>query len=59
MKFFLGEDSETIEIVEPAQILMIPGGLLHAAEILEDTFELDVFNPPRQDWIDGNRHLSS
>lgn len=53
MKFLLGEDGETVEIVGPGQLLMIPGGLLHAAEILEDTFELDVFNPPRQDWIDG------
>ena len=24
------------------------------AEALEDTFELDVFNPPRADWIDGS-----
>ena len=54
MKFILGEDGETTEFVGPGQMLMIPGGLLHAAEILEDTFELDVFNPPRADWIDGS-----
>ena len=53
MKFLLGDSGETIEIVGPGQMLMIPSGLLHAAEILEDTFELDVFNPPRADWIDG------
>lgn len=53
MKFFLGEDSEEIQLVGPGQMLTIPGGLLHKVEILKDTFEIDVFNPPRQDWIDG------
>jgi quercetin dioxygenase-like cupin family protein len=54
MKFTLGEQGETIEMVGPGQLLIIPGGLLHKAEIIEDTFELDVFNPPRADWIDGS-----
>jgi quercetin dioxygenase-like cupin family protein len=53
MKFFLGEEGEEIQLVGPGQLLAIPGGLLHKVEILEDTFEIDVFNPPRQDWIDG------
>ena len=53
MKFFLGDNGETIQIVRAGEMLIIPGGLLHAAEILEDTFELDVFNPPRADWIEG------
>jgi hypothetical protein len=25
----------------------------HQAEALEDTFELDVFSPVREDWIDS------
>jgi hypothetical protein len=25
----------------------------HEALALEDTVDLDVFNPPRQDWLDG------
>jgi hypothetical protein len=25
----------------------------HSAEANEDTFELDLFSPIRQDWIDG------
>jgi hypothetical protein len=24
----------------------------HEAFVLEDTVDLDIFNPPRQDWID-------
>ncbi len=54
MKFLLGETGEQIEFIGPGQMLVIPGGLLHAAEIVEDTFELDIFNPPRADWIDGS-----
>jgi hypothetical protein len=26
----------------------------HEAVALEDTVDLDIFNPPRQDWIDGS-----
>jgi hypothetical protein len=26
----------------------------HSAEALEDTLDLDVFSPIRQDWIDKN-----
>ncbi len=33
------------------QVLVIPGGVPHSAEALEDTLNLDVFAPPRQDWI--------
>jgi hypothetical protein len=25
----------------------------HEAVALEDTVSVDIFNPPRQDWIDG------
>jgi hypothetical protein len=25
----------------------------HSAEALEDTIDLDVFAPPREDWIQG------
>jgi hypothetical protein len=25
----------------------------HQAEALEDTLDVDVFNPPRQDWLNG------
>jgi quercetin dioxygenase-like cupin family protein len=39
-------------IVRPGDVLVIPGGLPHSATALEDTINLDVFAPPRQDWID-------
>jgi quercetin dioxygenase-like cupin family protein len=33
--------------------LHIPSNLPHRAEALEDTLDVDVFSPPRQDWLDG------
>ena len=34
-------------------MLHIPSWVPHQAEALEDTFELDLFSPIRQDWLDG------
>ena len=34
-------------------VLHIPSNVVHAAIALEDTLDLDVFSPPRQDWLDG------
>jgi quercetin dioxygenase-like cupin family protein len=34
------------------EVLHIPSWLEHQAEALDDTFELDVFSPIRQDWLD-------
>lgn len=41
-------------VVRAGEILCIPPNLPHAALALEDTVALDIFNPPRQDWIDGD-----
>ena len=53
LRFLFGEEQDEEVIVNAGEVLFIPGNLLHSAEALEDTFELDVFNPPRADWIDG------
>ncbi len=37
-----------------SEILCIPPDVPHEAFALEDTIDLDIFTPPRQDWIDGN-----
>jgi quercetin dioxygenase-like cupin family protein len=39
-------------LLRPGEVLLIPGGVPHGAEFLEDTVEMDFFSPPRQDWID-------
>jgi hypothetical protein len=34
------------------EVLHIPAMAPHQAEVLEDTFQLDVFSPGRSDWLD-------
>lgn len=52
LRFTLGEPGgeRTVE-VRAGEVLVIPGNLPHAAEALEDTVDIDLFAPPRQDWI--------
>jgi len=38
-------------VVRAGEVLTIPSNMPHKAEALEDTVDLDVFNPPRADWI--------
>src|SRR5688572_23461361 len=44
-------DGEQITVRE-GEVLLIPSWVEHQAEALDDTFELDVFSPIRQDWLD-------
>ncbi len=41
-------------VVRAGEVLCIPPNVPHGAEALEDTIDLDVFNPPRKDWLDSN-----
>ena len=53
LKFWIGtEDAEPL-IVKSGEVLVIPSQVPHKAEALEDTVDVDVFCPPRQDWLDG------
>ena len=38
-------------VVRPGEVLTIPPNMPHEAEALEDTVDLDIFHPPRADWI--------
>lgn len=49
LKFWI--DGKVI-VVHAGEVLTIPPHMPHKAEALEDTVDLDVFNPPRADWID-------
>ena len=53
LKFLLGDDQDEEVIVKAGEVLVIPSNLPHSAEALEDTFDIDIFDPPRQDWLDG------
>ena len=50
--FTLGEDQSVQVTVSAGEVLHIPSNLPHMAEALEDTLDVDVFSPPRQDWLD-------
>jgi quercetin dioxygenase-like cupin family protein len=44
---------ETEILVRAGEVLVIPSHVPHSAEALEDTVDLDIFCPPRADWING------
>lgn len=52
LRFWIGDDeSETVD-VRAGEVLVIPSHVMHKAEALEDTLDVDIFSPPRQDWLD-------
>ena len=52
LRFWIGdEEAEPIDI-RAGEVLHIPSHVPHKAEALEDTLDVDVFSPPRQDWLD-------
>jgi unsaturated pyranuronate lyase len=53
LHFWLGEDQHDERVVRAGDVLVIPSHLPHKALALEDTLDVDVFSPPRQDWLDG------
>ncbi len=38
-------------VVHAGEVLCIPSNMPHEAWALEDTVDLDVFDPPREDWL--------
>jgi len=38
-------------VVRAGEVLCIPPNMPHEAWALEETVDLDVFNPPRADWL--------
>ena len=53
LKFWIGADKSEEVIVRAGEVLHIPSNVPHEALALEDTLDVDIFNPPRQDWLDG------
>ena len=56
LKFWLGEEgSEDLReiVVSSGEVLFIPSNVPHKVEALAETLDVDIFSPPRQDWLDG------
>jgi quercetin dioxygenase-like cupin family protein len=51
LKFRLGEDGSEEITIHAGEVLHIPSNVWHEAEALEDTLDMDIFNPPREDWL--------
>ena len=52
LRFRIGDDGAEVIEVRAGEVLHIPSNVPHEAEALEDTLDVDVFSPPRQDWLD-------
>jgi quercetin dioxygenase-like cupin family protein len=53
LRFWLGEDQDEVVDVAAGEVLHIPSNVPHKAEALETTLDVDIFCPPRADWLDG------
>ena len=42
------------KVLQAGQVLRIPPHVPHSAEALEDCIAVDLFSPPREDWIRGD-----
>jgi quercetin dioxygenase-like cupin family protein len=54
MRFWFGDDESQVVDVSAGEVLAIPSWLPHRVLALERTVDVDVFCPPRQDWLDGS-----
>src|SRR5207245_11398778 len=52
LQFLIGADGDREIVVRAGEVLFIPSNVSHEAHALEDTLDVDVFSPPRQDWLD-------
>ena len=51
LRFWIGEDESQELFVRAGEVLHIPSNVFHKAEAIEDTLDVDIFDPPRQDWL--------
>ncbi|HVH11048.1 MAG TPA: cupin domain-containing protein [Gemmatimonadales bacterium] len=51
LRFLLGDDGAKEVVVRAGEVLHVPSNLPHEAHALEDTLDVDVFAPPRADWL--------
>jgi len=51
LHFWIGEDGSEEVVVSAGEVLHIPSNVPHKAEALSDTLDVDIFSPPRADWL--------
>jgi len=53
LRFWFGANDEQEVTVRAGEVVVIPSNVPHRAVALEDTLDVDIFAPPRQDWLSG------
>ncbi len=51
LRFWVGDEAR-MQDVHAGEVLRLPSNVPHKAEALEDMTAIDVFSPPRRDWIE-------
>ena len=51
LRFLVGDDGAEEIVVRAGEVLHLPGNVPHEAHALEDTLDVDIFYPPRADWL--------
>jgi len=51
LRFWTGDDDAEELVLREGEVLHLPSNVWHRAEALEDSVVLDVFSPPREDWL--------
>ena len=55
LRFWFGPNGEQEITVKAGEVVVIPSNLPHRAQALEDTLDVDVFCPPREDWLQAHK----
>lgn len=53
LRLWFGANDEQEVTVRAGEVVVIPSNVPHRAVALEDTLDVDIFAPPRQDWLSG------
>ena len=53
LEFDIGNGGPKGLVVRSGEVLHLPSNVPHAATALEDTIDVDIFTPPREDWLAG------
>jgi quercetin dioxygenase-like cupin family protein len=51
LHFRIGDGEGHELTVRAGEVVHLPSNVWHEAEVLEDSVVLDVFSPPREDWL--------
>jgi len=51
LQLTVGEDGATSHDLRAGEVIHLPSNVPHAALAIEDTQVMDVFSPPREDWL--------